>query len=196
MVKRAQIHASHRAALDAVANEIRTLHVSARQAMNSTKDKTGTHPFQLPVPHNPQLNLNRARLEAPNSPDTRRLLSILGIPPLDGLKTKDLEDVLDRTSSDKEIKTWDGSLTAEISVGQVISSYLNDCSSTQQTIVDALLADTAYHTVKMFDPELRSEISTLETDIGKIGVEMADLNLEKLEMASQERDQFVNQWAR
>ncbi len=190
----AQIHASHRAALDALRGELHGLQISTRQTRTSADDGVGNPPRRLTTPHNIEAECKGASLEAPSN-DHRRLLCVLGIPSLEDLGTEDIEDMLDIEASDKERLTSDSSLGVERSLDRTLTSYLNDLFCTQQILVDALLIDTAYHTVDMFDPGLRSEISTLETDIGNVGSDMADLDLEKLKMASKERDRFVNQWA-
>lgn len=195
MKMRAQIHASHRAALDTVARNLRGLQTSTRQTRTSANHRVGNSPSRLTAPHDSEPILNEASLEAPSNFDHRRLLGVLGIPPFDALKIKDIEDVLDFTVSDRERRIRGGSLSVERSLDQTLTSYLNDTFCTQQILVDALLADTAYHTVEMFDRQLRSEINKLEENIGKIGSDMAELDLEKLNMASQERERFINQWA-
>lgn len=186
---RAEIHASHCAALDAVVNHLHEPQISTPQTRSLANNKIGNPSFHS------KSTSKEASLKIPSNFDTRRLLSTLGIPPLDDLKPKDIEDILDLTASDRERKRRDGSSSVERSINEVLTSCLNDSSLTQQTIVDTLLADTAYHTVEMFDPELRSQLNTLQADIGKLGAEMVDLDLGKLNMSNQERDRFVNQWA-
>jgi len=193
---RAQIHASHRAALDTIAGNLHGLRVSMHQTRTSASDRVGNPTSRLTAPHKFEAEFDGASLEAPSNFDHRRLLSDLGIPSLDELRNKDIGDVLDLTVSEKERKTRGISLSVEKSLDHTLTSYLKDSFCTQQILVDALLADTAYNTVGMFDPELRSEINTLEADIGKLGSDMADLDLEKLKTASKERELFVNQWAR
>ena len=186
---RVEIHASHCAALDAVVNHLHDLQTSTPQIRSLANARIGN-----PSSHF-ELRSREASLQSSSNLDPRRLLGVLGVPPLDNLKPVDIEDILDLTASDKERKTSDASSSVERSINKVLTLYLNGSFSTQQTVVDALLADTAYQTVEMFDPELRSQINALEADIGKLGAEMVDFDLGKLEMLSQERDRFVNQWA-
>lgn len=196
MKMRARTHASHRAALDTIAGNLHGLRVSMHQSRDSANDRVGNPTSRLTAPDNYEPEFDIASLAAPSNLDHRRLLSDLGIPALDGLRNKDIGDILNLTVSEKDRKTRGISLSVEKSLDSTLTSYLNDSFCTQQMLVDALLADTAYNTVEMFDPELRSEINALEADIGKLGSDMADLDLEKLKTASKERELFINQWAR
>ena len=195
MIMRAQIHKSHCTALDVVASHLHSLQTPAPQTRISANDKAFQPPSQLGAPDRCPSETDGASCEAPSNPDPRRLLSVLGIPPLNGLKPTDTEDALDHAAFDRERKMRDVSSGVEHSVDQMITTYLNDSSSTQQTLVDALLADTAYGGIEMFDQVLRSEITTLEARIGEIGANMAELDLGRLKMANQEREKFVNRWA-
>ena len=190
---RTQVHMSHRKALDVVASVLHGLRSLTSQSRTPANDRISDRPSQFTPPKEFKSETQVATYGASSNFDSQRLLS-LGVPSLHGLKPADAEDVLDLAVSDRERKMRDVSSRIENSVDQMITTYLNDSSSTQQTLVDALLADTAYHSVEMFDSELRSEINILEAHIGEIGADMANLDLERLKMANQERDYFVNRW--
>ena len=195
LITRAQVHSSHRTALNVVAGVLHGLQTSKPQPRKSANGKTSNLPSQHAPSTQSRLEAYGAAYETSNDCDPRRLLRVLGVPLPDGLEPRDIEDVIGLTAFERERKLKDASSSVENAVDQMITSCLNDSSFTQQALVDALLTDAAYHNVEMFDIALRSEINTLEAHIGEIGADMANLDLERLKVANQERDQFVNRWA-
>ena len=187
---RAQNHISQTAATNTLGDELLGLRHSIPRTQRSLNNSV-VNPSVVNVTGS-EFDVANLRISSDNG--HRRLLSILGIPPLDGLKTKDAEDMLDTKACDGQRKTRDASSSVENSVNQVLCSYLDNSSCTHQIVVDALLADTAYHTVQMFDSDLKSGLTSLETAITKIGGDMGELDLEKLKLPSKERDRFVTQW--
>lgn len=199
MIRRAQIHGSHVAAVIVVSSHLDALKkvgtVSSVASMDAAAPGTADKTAQQHITSISMASEGHAYdSEISSEKGVHRLLHILGIPPLDITESRDIQETLDVAASNRLQRIGNGSSRLESTIDSVLASHLNESFSAQQLLLDSLLADTTHRTVQMFNEETRSRIKALELSVGTIGAGMANLNLENLHVANKEREQFVKTW--
>lgn len=124
----------------------------------------------------------------------RQLLHLLGVAPLHSTGLPTLQGALDNVIYDRERKIKEGLQNLNMATDLALDAHLNNASHTNSLLLGALLEDTNFHNIELFDPNLKSRASNLKKDIEEIRSDMADLDMEEIHLASSKREIFVNKW--
>ena len=197
---RTRNHHSHLLALSLVSSQLQGISQKADHGSMIFPSKSVERKNQLPPSPHKSTTPCAARLGSQTDvfqdidmQSHRQLLALLGvITPEDTIM---IQDFLSTAAIDHEQKTHQCLLNLNSSIDRSLSSHFQNTSIVQQLLVDALFADSNYHAAELLSESVVTRIDSLEAEIGKIGSSMAALDLDQLQMASKDGDEFVNRWS-
>ena len=124
----------------------------------------------------------------------QQLLRILGITPDYDNDPDTLRQVLNAIIVSQESKSNQRSSEVESLLFSIIGLSVEGACDSQRKLIDSLLVDTHYGSVKLSKPDLVSRGSELERKVASIGSGVAKLNLERLYENDETREGFVDRW--
>ena len=196
-IVRLRHHDSYLKALKTLQVELMKLSLTTNQDSSiypQKGDHTGNSPYEIASKDLLDHSMAAQAEEDMAEPSHRRLLRILGCPPLHDSNLQSVQDMLDSLASNRSEKAKQGSKNLDAAIDQLLGSHVDTASCTTQLIADGLLEDTPYKNLHLLDERLRVRISKLETEASQTGSGIEELELDKLGMPSKEREDFVNRW--
>lgn len=196
-----QTHDSHCLALGIIMNECSKL--GLEKSTNSSRSRMKRTPSLIDKDNHvhqkrPQNDLDTGKLTDIEDDVTqqshRQLLQVLGCPLFEDSNSHSIQDLLNRTASTRVQNARMGVFKMHTAIDSLLDTNLESASIINQIIVDRVLEDSKWQEVHLMDEHLKSRIAKLETETGRIGSAMENLDFDKLRVVSKNCQDFVNRW--
>ena len=103
--------------------------------------------------------------------------------------------LLDGAVTDRKRKLVQVSREVESSLLSTVERSINRASAAQHLLMDELLFETKSNAVKLSDGDIVARVKSLQGDLERIGLSVANLDMEQLQGINQDREEFVDRWS-